>query len=110
MNQIEELRSKIEAMSAELSESAAARRREAVQAELARQSPDAPAIVQRLAVAELGGADDVAGEVRQFLSSESVSPLLSQPAAEQKTHKGKRPGFKEMMSDFQNGNAQIRIR
>ena len=96
-------------MQAELSQSAAARRRTAVQAELNRQAPNAPDIVQRLAVAELGGTDDIAGEVKQFLSSEPVSPLVSQPETQQKTHKGKRPGFKEMLGEFQNGNAQIKI-
>lgn len=107
MSQIEELRLKLEAMQSELAESAAARRRGAVQAELNRQAPNVPDVIRRLAVAELGGTDDVVSEVKQFLSSGSVSGLIEQPVPEKKTNQGKRPKLSEMLGDFQNGNAKF---
>ena len=109
MDQIEKLQTKMAAMAAELAESAAARRRTAVQAELARQSPSAPDIVRRLAASELSGSGDVAGEVREFLASEAVSPLVSQPAPEKKANQGKRPSLSEMIGEVKSGDAKFKI-
>ncbi len=101
MDQIKELQTQIEAMRAELAESAKAQRRTAVEAELRRQAPTAPEIVRRLALAELSSTD----EVGDFLASESVKPLLAEQAAEQP--KSERPDLKAMLSDIASGGGRF---
>ncbi|MGI8933037.1 MAG: hypothetical protein ACR2FS_03085 [Phormidesmis sp.] len=110
MSQIEELQQQIEEMRIELAQSAKAQHRAAVEAELALQAPAAPEIVRRLALAELGGGD----EVGDFLASESVKPLLAEQAAEQRKQvaqqaENKRPSLEQMLGDVRSGNAQFKI-
>ncbi len=107
MDQIEKLQTQIEAMRAELAESAKAQHRTAVEAELGRQAPTAPEIVRRLALAELSSTDEVA----DFLASESVKPLLAEQAAEQAAEqpKSERPSLEQMLGDVRTGNAQFKI-
>ncbi|MGI8935077.1 MAG: hypothetical protein ACR2FS_13485 [Phormidesmis sp.] len=113
MDQIQKLEQQIEQMAAELAQSAKAQRRTAVEAELSRQAPTAPEIVRRLALAELGGGEDVAGEVSSFLKGESVATLLEQPKQQRKQATqqaiGNRPSLEQMLGDVQNGNAQFKI-
>lgn len=110
MNQVEGMRQQIKAMQADLAEAAAARRRSAVAIELSRQAPNAPDVVRRLAVAELGSTEDVAGEVKRFLVSESISGLIGQKQQVKQTQEvsqGKRPKLSEMLGEVQSGDAKL---
>lgn len=106
MTQIERLRAQIAAMQSEISAAAAAERKKAVRAELERQSPNAPDVVRRLALAELGSTEDTASEVSSFLKSEPIAPLLSQQQVSQQPT-GKRLTLREMLTDIQGGGGRM---
>ncbi len=61
--------------------------------------------------AELGGGEDVAGEVSSFLKGESVASLLEQPKQQRKQaaqlSQGNRPSLEQMLGEVKNGTAQF---